>query len=138
MDGLEKMYRDELRSIVSKLNVLKYNELQKLKKKELIDVIKFKEIFPFEDSYFSNENKNIKIVKKRSKEVKYQIYPRIKTDECSICLNNIKYEKMILPCNHNFHYICIIMWFTENPICPICRLEYKKKFTRNGWTWVNK
>lgn len=138
MDGLEKMYRDELRFIVSKLKIFKYIELQKLKKKELIEIIKFKEIFPFEESFFSDETKDKKIVKKISKRVQFQMYPKIKTDECSICLNNIKYDKIILPCNHSFHYICIIIWLKENPICPICRQEYRRNYSNRGWTWVNK
>ena len=140
MDGLKNMSRDELRSIVSKLKIMKYRDIQKLRKNELIDIIKFKEIFPFEESFFdktegSSSEVNNKIVKKG---VKFQTKPKIKTDACSICLDTIKYDKLILPCTHHFHYICILVWFKENMICPVCRQEYKTKYSRSGWEWVIK
>jgi hypothetical protein len=65
MDGLEKMSRDELRSIVSKLKIIKYLDIQKLRKNELINIIKFKELFPFEETFFDEKtlvrNVNLKI-----------------------------------------------------------------------------
>jgi hypothetical protein len=143
MDGFEKMSRDKLRSIVSKLKIMKYSDMLKLRKSELINVIKFKELFPFEESFFdetegsSHEaNKKKKVVRKVDKTEKLEKRPKIKTDECSICLDVIKYDKSILTCNHHFHFLCIFIWFRENLICPVCRQEYDIKFTRRGRVWV--
>jgi hypothetical protein len=94
--------------MISKLKIMKYSDIQKLRKNELIDIIKFKEIFPFDESFFDKEIEEKKIVKKVIKEVKFQIRPKIKNDDCSICLDTIKYDKLILTFNHHSHYICII------------------------------
>lgn len=51
--------------------------------------------------------------------------------ECSICLESYKYGEFLcgLPCGHNFHVNCIMMWITrDNHCCPICRWpSYKPK-----------
>lgn len=51
--------------------------------------------------------------------------------ECSICLESYKYGEYLcgLPCGHNFHMNCIMMWITrDNHCCPICRWpSYKPK-----------
>ena len=45
-------------------------------------------------------------------------------EECSICLDDLKYEIAVLSCNHIFHYKCIACWQTRNKnnilICPLC------------------
>ncbi|XP_015917151.2 E3 ubiquitin-protein ligase RNF103 [Parasteatoda tepidariorum] len=44
--------------------------------------------------------------------------------ECSICLENYRYSECLcgLPCGHNFHMNCIMVWLTrDNHCCPICR-----------------
>lgn len=42
---------------------------------------------------------------------------------CSICLDNILYEDVIikLDCNHIYHKSCISEWFKKELICPNCR-----------------
>lgn len=54
-----------------------------------------------------------------------------KTDECSICLEKIQYDRAALSCGHNYHSTCIIKWFEKSLTCPMC----KEKFQ---WTWVYK
>ena len=50
----------------------------------------------------------------------------LNTDECSIC--SVEYKPgvniNILPCNHNFHRICINQWITQHKSCPNCRKIY--------------
>jgi hypothetical protein len=42
--------------------------------------------------------------------------------ECSICLDNLQSKKVVkTPCNHVFHYDCIIEWMGVQMTCPICR-----------------
>ncbi|XP_054720256.1 E3 ubiquitin-protein ligase RNF103-like [Uloborus diversus] len=52
--------------------------------------------------------------------------------ECSICLENYCYAEILcgLPCGHNFHMNCIMLWLArDNHCCPICRWpSYKPKF----------
>lgn len=45
---------------------------------------------------------------------------------CSVCLSNVMERKVaqILPCQHEFHKICVERWFHEcqnQKTCPICR-----------------
>lgn len=51
--------------------------------------------------------------------------------ECSICLESYRYGEYLcgLPCSHNFHMNCIMLWLTrDNHCCPICRWpSYKNK-----------
>jgi hypothetical protein len=150
MDGLEKISRDDLRSIVSKLKIMKYRDIQKLRKNELIDIIKFKEIFPFEESFFDDAtesfsheaNKERKIIKKS----KPKIRQKNKTDECSICLNDTIEDrpntsiyrpvdgKLTLKCNHYFHAECIFECLKYNDTCPICR--DKILLTKLSHVWI--
>ena len=48
-------------------------------------------------------------------------------EECSICLDNLKYKVSTLSCNHEFHYECLSNWQKKKNcliiICPICRQE---------------
>ena len=41
---------------------------------------------------------------------------------CPICLDNN--SNWILPCNHQYHYICFKEWYTINKNCPYCRRNY--------------
>jgi hypothetical protein len=41
--------------------------------------------------------------------------------ECSICLENVSEDKRILKCGHEFHTVCIDLWFNEKKECPVCR-----------------
>ncbi|GFX97623.1 hypothetical protein TNCV_2841831 [Trichonephila clavipes] len=41
---------------------------------------------------------------------------------CAICQKNELHRRwMWLICDHMFHYSCLMEWFTNNPICPLCR-----------------
>lgn len=55
-NNLNKCSRDEIREKVAKLKIMKTNELRKLKKRELIDVLNnnflFKTEFSYDDSLF--------------------------------------------------------------------------------------
>jgi hypothetical protein len=53
---------------------------------------------------------------------------------CNICLCEYKKgeEKIILKCNHEFHYECIKKWLEEyNYKCPVCRCETTKNLDIN-------
>ena len=53
---------------------------------------------------------------------------------CNICLCEYKKgeEKLILKCNHEFHYECIKKWLEEyNYKCPVCRSETTKVVNYN-------
>jgi hypothetical protein len=50
----------------------------------------------------------------------------LSSDEiCSICLDPLakREEIMFLNCKHVFHNDCIIVWISENPVCPLCKCE---------------
>lgn len=46
-------------------------------------------------------------------------------NECSICLEELDYNKAILKCGHVYHYDCIVSWMNQinnyNKFCPCCR-----------------
>lgn len=46
---------------------------------------------------------------------------------CSICLETSSTRDCLieLPCKHAFHENCILEWFQQQSICPICRNEVK-------------
>lgn len=55
-------------------------------------------------------------------------------DPCPICFEAIHKNEMKLPCNHSFHRKCIMTWYVESDVCPVCRetqddelLDFKKK-----------
>lgn len=55
---------------------------------------------------------------------------QLKKDQinCSICIKEYctEEELLILPiCKHNFHYDCVISWFTQKFECPMCRSKVK-------------
>ncbi|XP_070541088.1 E3 ubiquitin-protein ligase RNF103-like [Ptychodera flava] len=55
----------------------------------------------------------------------------IECSECAICLDSYEFGYAIcgLPCGHNFHQKCIILWLeNSNHCCPVCRWPaYKKR-----------
>lgn len=48
-----------------------------------------------------------------------------KYDECVICLSAYEHRDklMKLPCEHQYHSICITKWLKGNKACPICKEE---------------
>jgi len=46
---------------------------------------------------------------------------------CLICLENVpstnSAKSKRLSCGHAFHFDCIINWFVESDVCPVCRKE---------------
>lgn len=62
--------------------------------------------------------------------------------KCAICFemvpstNSSKHKR--LNCGHAFHFDCILQWFLESDICPICRkkqnesvIQFKNKVEKN-------
>ncbi|XP_017084525.2 E3 ubiquitin-protein ligase RNF181 homolog [Drosophila eugracilis] len=63
--------------------------------------------------------------------------------DCSICKEPAKEgEKFkIMPCKHEFHEECIVLWLNKRNTCPLCRFEVEsndpayeelRKFKQNG------
>ena len=62
--------------------------------------------------------------------------------KCSICFetvpstNSAKHKR--LKCGHAFHFDCIIQWYAESDVCPVCRqsqnqdplIQFKKKIEK--------
>ena len=55
-------------------------------------------------------------------------------DTCPICFEAVHKNGMTLPCNHSFHKKCIMTWYVESDVCPVCRekqdddiMDFKKK-----------
>jgi hypothetical protein len=48
--------------------------------------------------------------------------------ECSICLENLSSSRLVssMSCQHEFHYNCLIEWFSVKPSCPLCRASFRK------------
>ena len=46
----------------------------------------------------------------------------ISLNTCPICLDNN--SNWILPCNHQYHYICFKEWYNINKSCPYCRRNF--------------
>lgn len=54
----------------------------------------------------------------------------LENHECTICLENYVHGATIcgLPCGHNYHHHCILMWLArDHHQCPICRWPSNKK-----------
>jgi hypothetical protein len=45
--------------------------------------------------------------------------------ECSICQERVQLNEnmSVLPCNHVFHYNCLVKWSDHGRNCPLCREE---------------
>lgn len=42
---------------------------------------------------------------------------------CSICFDDIEIKRYPMSCNHSFHEECILRWYHESNVCPVCRAE---------------
>ena len=42
-------------------------------------------------------------------------------NNCPVCLEELKDNVYITPCNHKFCKECITRWMSINRICPYCR-----------------
>lgn len=51
------------------------------------------------------------------------------SDMCTICLSEFETGERVLtlPCGHEFHDSCILEWFSNNHVCPLCRLELPRE-----------
>ncbi|KAL9973545.1 hypothetical protein ACROYT_G020016 [Oculina patagonica] len=51
------------------------------------------------------------------------------TDSCAVCLDGYKAGDVvrILPCQHEFHKLCIDPWLVEHRTCPMCKLNILKE-----------
>ena len=36
---------------------------------------------------------------------------------------------LVTSCHHHFHEQCLLLWFVESNVCPVCRAEQDNKFT---------
>lgn len=45
--------------------------------------------------------------------------------ECAICMEDVSsmntHSSKRLECGHSFHIDCILGWFKESSVCPVCR-----------------
>ncbi|CEP09995.1 hypothetical protein [Parasitella parasitica] len=58
-------------------------------------------------------------------------------DSCAICLEDYQSgnELRLLPCNHQFHTLCVDAWLTtQKKLCPIC----KRDITADASSYTNK
>lgn len=47
-------------------------------------------------------------------------------EKCPICFELIQNDGMhVLSCGHKFHRSCMLSWYAESNVCPICRNEQK-------------
>ncbi|KAI9090905.1 hypothetical protein K1719_028390 [Acacia pycnantha] len=44
-------------------------------------------------------------------------------ERCNICLENVNHgeDLLAMPCEHIFHYNCLVEWLQISHICPLCR-----------------
>lgn len=51
------------------------------------------------------------------------------SDNCAVCLDGYKAGDVvrILPCQHEFHKLCIDPWLVEHRTCPMCKLNILKE-----------
>ncbi|KAG7393698.1 hypothetical protein PHYPSEUDO_004461 [Phytophthora pseudosyringae] len=47
--------------------------------------------------------------------------PSSSSQECHICLEELRSELVAAPCGHVFHHVCILQALQVNTQCPICR-----------------
>ncbi|KAI9126710.1 hypothetical protein K1719_002306 [Acacia pycnantha] len=45
------------------------------------------------------------------------------SDNCSICLKDLRVDAVQMPCSHFFHGNCIVNWLLKKSNCPLCRFE---------------
>lgn len=81
-------------------------------------------------SHTIRPDKTIRLSKENAKLLPEKIYDESTTTDtnaaptCSICINDFKSGealKVLSPCQHTFHSICIVQWLTEyKNCCPLC------------------
>ncbi|XP_068701697.1 RING finger protein 150-like [Montipora foliosa] len=56
------------------------------------------------------------------------------SDNCAVCLDGYKASDAIriLPCQHEFHKLCIDPWLIEHRTCPMCKLNILKELGVGG------
>ena len=54
-------------------------------------------------------------------------------ERCPICLDPLTGHIVAPPCNHPFHWHCIMRWFDEKESCPLCNHQLE---TRRFWDWL--
>jgi len=76
------------------------------------------------DNIKDNPKENIKeelVIKEKNNKIIKPI------EECSICLELLKYEISTLSCHHEYHFKCLYNWQKKKGclkiVCPICRQE---------------
>lgn len=61
---------------------------------------------------------------KKNKNLKEKLIKNDNNDICSICLEDLKYDKcVVLNCEHIYHKDCIQKWLKKNDSCPNCRIN---------------
>lgn len=79
-------------------------------------------------------------------DIKYGHDSRAISNECVICMTEIKENSIILPCMHMFHTECIDIWFNDHDTCCVCRykirntvdLIYDQQFEKEKLTFMKK
>ena len=77
---------------------------------------------------FTNFHNNEKLIELLEEvEITDEIFSKLKTKSCNICLDEYKIKDKIsyLPCFHFFHYNCIKKWIENSKKCPLCNNEIK-------------
>ena len=44
-------------------------------------------------------------------------------ERCCICLDEMKSDVVMTPCEHSFHYNCLYIWLLHRHSCPLCLKE---------------
>jgi len=99
-------------------------------RKDLVDltVNEYKNIYKIENKTATEQIYDISLGCKFCKKMSIKDYDVIKyedaeTNQCSICLEDIKNndEAMVLKCAHIFHHSCASEWLKTHEVCPLCR-----------------
>ena len=49
--------------------------------------------------------------------------------DCTICMDVIQPGTgLVTSCRHHFHENCLVTWFLESDVCPVCRATQDNKF----------
>jgi hypothetical protein len=67
--------------------------------------------------------KIVKVCRNKKPRKKKRVKKTKEIIECSICLENIENDSIVLSCNHSFHKTCIENWFLRDRTCPMCRVN---------------
>jgi hypothetical protein len=51
--------------------------------------------------------------------------------ECCICMDSIRLP-LVLPCRHQFCYLCLKAAYDRNPVCPLCRRRIPPAIVENA------